>query len=400
VHLPTTDDLDELTARRFDNVDWDRVRLVVTPELFEGGKMSIAEIREAIGPGSEPLPFATHDRLGGARLLALHAVPSGTGALESLARIVFGQGSHETKDASVPNWLGIDASLTEYAPPRTAGYDERVFRAAASRCMEASRKDAWDPSGFLAGITQVLRDDPALASDDAARWEKAAERAEDIVSASRVFESFSSPDYSSEGAVLLAALRGDVEDVLAWRDEDIGGNGWTLTVAAVLVGLVHGRTAIGTALRPLPLDLALARLERAGLLSDSRSPSLEVVVHDSEEALIVDGAEVLAVPRSTASVSELADRLDTRDRGTASALLRLAQDMGWHQFVETTVGFDGPFMHELVEGSSRIRFRGQPQINYEVDADAVLAYARTESDTRVRDLLEQIVNQTDAPETR
>ena len=93
IHLESEDDRQELTARNFANVAWDRVPIHVSPELFSGGDVMPEDIQSAFSAeGSGPTDhtqFSLEDRLGGARLLALHAAPRDPVRFESVARIVF-----------------------------------------------------------------------------------------------------------------------------------------------------------------------------------------------------------------------------------------------------------------------------------------------------------------------
>ena len=375
VLVESDDDRDELTARRFDNVDWSRIDILVSPDLFRGGTVTGPEVRAAITSQSEACverDYELEDRLGGARLLLLQAAPRDPVRLEHVARLVFEPAlpRGRKKTSAIADWLRLDETLADYKPVKSAGYDERLFRAAAATCLTLRREDSWDGVRLVDEIDRLLVADTALRAGDRKRWAAAAERIRSIVDARRTFQGFRSAEYTTETAVLLAALRGGIDDVLAWGEEAIGGDRWSPAVAALLIGLVHGRTAAGSSLRDRPLDEILATIERDRLLGNPADRSVEVAAEGDGLSVEVDGSRMLSVEQATASTIEMVRRLDFDDQSTIGRLLEIASAQGWDDAIKTTLRFNGSFEHHVATQGSEITVRGDVQAVRELDRQA------------------------------
>jgi hypothetical protein len=400
VHLATVEDREELTARRFDNVDWSRLEYHVTPALFTGGDVTTNDLRQALGaekPRVTPRLFELEDRLGGGRLLALHAAPRDPIRVEHIARLAFEapRKRGRRKTTALADWLRLDESLAVYRPVKVAGYDERLFLAAAAVCLASRRTDSWDGLRLVDEIDRHLDADANLRQDDLARWRKAAERMRAILNATQAFRGFDAREYSTEAAVLLAALRGGVADVLGWKAEPIGGDPWNVTVAALLIGLVHGRTVIGMAFRDRPLDESLAMLERDRLIGSTDKRTVDVVVgaSASHEPLLfvdVDRRRVLSVAQEAPSTTEIVGRLDFEDPSTLGRLLEIAAEQGWDDAVKTTIRFKGSFDHQPVASGSMITVHGAPVITHELERDAFLERAQRDASESLRERLASV----------
>ncbi|MDX8152088.1 hypothetical protein SK069_10820 [Patulibacter brassicae] len=391
VHLETEDDLDELVARTFDNVDWSRVEYAVSPELFSGGDLTLEAVREALsGTQDGPAPkFELEDRLAGARLMALSTAEAHHD-LDAVALVALDAGQARTAAGGPGEWFVIDDSLASYSPSEGASFDERLFRAAAARCISTSRSDVWDGARLVGEIDELLKADHEVDGDDLARWAKAAERIREIVDAVRTFERLTTTEYSSEAAVLLAALRGRPADVLALMLEDIGGDAWTVTAAATLIGLVHGRHAMSVELRPEALDSVLARMERSRLIGSPWTPTVEVAADGAKSSLKVDGAAILEVPLPPKPLHDLLASIDVDISANREAVLEVVRIAGWQEVIRTTVIVPGTFSHTVERKTSRIEFHGDPVIEQGVDRTALEHRLETDADA-LRPVLERLV---------
>jgi len=158
--------------------------------------------------------------------------------------------------------------------------------------------------------------------------------------------------------------------VLAWDEEAIGGDRWSSAVAALLIGLVHGRTAAGSSLRDRPLDETLAAIERDRLLGTPAERSVEVAAEGNGLSVEVDGSRMLTVEQATASTIEMVRRLDFDDESTLGRLLQIASDNGWDDAIKTTLRFNGSFEHHVAMKGSEITVRGDVQAVRELDRQA------------------------------
>jgi hypothetical protein len=265
--------------------------------------------------------------------------------------------------------------------------------------MARSRSDAWDGAKFLTEIDVLVGNDGGLRPQQLTRWRAAADRMRSILDARRPFERFTSSDFSAEQAILLAALRGEVDDVLAWRSEQIGGDWWNRTVAALLIGLVHGRTACSIALRPVELDLVLAKVERerlaAGHAKGRHSPLQPVVTAVDSEGmswlvLEVSGTSVLSVPQEAPSTIELVRRLDFEDNTVMSRLLEIAAERGWDEAMTTTVRIAGAFETRPAARGAVIEFHGAPEFSTELDRVAFMRRVDAEDGDDLRESVRRL----------
>jgi len=399
VHLRTEEDLEELTARGYDNVDFGRATFRVTPEVFDGPDVDeqavSASVESALPSGSEAaLGFDLVDRLGGARLLALLAAPASVDALQTIGEVVF-QGARRRsrgKAKGVGKWLRVDSSLEKYAPAKSATYDERLFRAAAAVCLAQSRRDVWDGRAVLERVDAILTAEGALSPRELAKWTALSERMSAVLSAASPFTSFKPGPYSSEKALLLLLLRGEVEGVLAWDPSGVVADPWDRTVAALLVGLVHGRTTAPSGRRPAPLDAALVEIERGELLGHTREQLTVVAERQASETearvgLLVAGQTLVSLELGALTAAQLLEGLDHADPETETALLDVAVGLGWAETIRSTVTFDGGFVQEPTARGSTVRCSGVPRVSSSLDPQVFRERVEANDSAELRDAL-------------
>ena len=152
--------------------------------------------------------------------------------------------------------------------------------AAAAICIARDHRNAWDGLGVLEQVNTLLSEDDSLSAKDHSRWQAASARMRAYLMAVEPFTGFDKAGYSSDKALLLALIRGSIEDVLSWQEENVGADPRDLVVAATLIGLVHGRSVSPLSIRPV--DLLPASPPRAR--RDPRAPSGRLVArnHDGE----------------------------------------------------------------------------------------------------------------------
>jgi hypothetical protein len=397
VHLRGEDQLSELTARRFDNADFARLRYRVSPDMFGGERPSAEAVTAAVAAVASGWPtrdFATSGRLGGARLLALRAAPRTRAGLEQIVHIAFGSALSQPRGQpkGPADWIRLGPKLGEYRPAKSAGYDERVFLAAAAICIARDHRDAWDGLGVLKQVDALLSEDDSLSAKDRSRWQAASARMRAYLMAAKPFTGFDKAGYSSDKALLLALIRGSIEDVLSWHEENVGADPWDLVVAATLIGLVHGRSVSPLSIRPVGVDRLLARLERDEILG--RPPdngSLEITTVDAdggrELLLRVGGDAVLRVPQAPPTSVEVLDELDLGASAVQDQLVQIARARGWQDAIRTSLSFQASFEHTVAEGGSRIVIHGDVTVQPRIEADVFRAKVASDTSSELSRLL-------------
>ena len=303
IHLPSARDLREHQARVYSNVHAHDDLLRVTPELFES---EAADPETLTPPSASPeVDWRNIDRIRGAVNAALAAANSG----EQLALVAAMLGAAKLPaTVSVPPWLGwsdIDDHATPDARPQpdNALPDHVGFRAAYDVLGERDVAEAWSPNDVLDAVEARVRE-ADLAADAVDAMVRNLGRVRSIVNVEVDFEPFrpSTRALISAKALLLVLLRQELDQLLAWPDNETGADDATRIVAAVLAGRLRGLSRESTGLRSLELDdltaawavrVAKGRpapLGRAKFVANSRGTSLKIdgIEASAQDALLPD----------------------------------------------------------------------------------------------------------------
>ncbi|MBW9213234.1 hypothetical protein KV102_00140 [Mumia sp. zg.B53] len=289
IHLPSERDLREHRARGYSNVHAHDELLRVTPELFAS---ETVDTQALIPPKAAPaVDWRRIDRIRGAVNAAVRAASSG----EQLALVAALVGAPKLPAAmTVPPWLAWsevdDHNARVIRPqPDRAVPDHTVFRAAYEVLGERDVTEAWSPNAVLDAVEARVRK-ADLADDATDAMIRNLGRVRSIVNVEVDFEPFrpSARALVSAKALLLVLLRQELDQLLAWSDEETGADDATRVVAAVLAGRLRGLSRESTELRSLELDdltaswaVHVARgrpalLGKAHFVANSRGTSLQI----------------------------------------------------------------------------------------------------------------------------
>ena len=176
--------------------------------------------------------------------------------------------------------------------PDSALPDHVGFRAAYEVLGERDVTEAWSPNEVLDAVEARVRK-AGLADDAADAMVRNLGRVRSIVNVEVDFEPFrpSARALVSAKALLLVLLRQELDQLLAWSDEETGADDATRIVAAVLAGRLRGLSRESTELRSLELDDLTAAwavrvasggsasLGRAQFVANSRGTSAGMKAH-------------------------------------------------------------------------------------------------------------------------
>jgi hypothetical protein len=377
LHVESEDQRREFLARSFDNLDIGRIDVNVTPELFDGvDGVDAAQFRDELTRSAvekPAIPWDAADRLGGARALALRAVSGDVAHVRAVVSMLIGEMPKRTrrKPKAMRDWLAVTPALREFAPKKTSIFDERLFLAAAAVLLAGDRRDALDPSAVLGDVDRLLDSDSSIATADREHWRKARERIAGVIDGDSAFTRFRSEEPRTEKALLLALIRSEPHEVLAWGDEDIGAHNDDLLLAAVLVGLSAGRKTLSWKLRPAAIDLALAarELEDCGLAAPAHTSA--VVERDGELLIEVDGAVARALPLPPRPVTSMLEEIDLRDPEITAGLLDLCRRHDLGRAVTTTISVEGDAQLRSRAGGIDVESRGFPRVDSRIDTMAL-----------------------------
>lgn len=329
IHLPSERDLREHRARSYSNVHPHDQLLRVTPELFQSDAPDVV-IRSPASPVAS-VDWHRIDRTRGAINAAFESVSSGEQLVFAAALV----GTTKLPAAvSVPpwfRWLDLDDhDVPDTRPEPDPTLPDHVgFRAAYDVLGDRDVSAAWSPNEVLDAVESRVRE-TGLAGDAADAMVRNLGRVRSIVNVEVDFEPFRSSAHAlvSAKALLMVLLRQDLEQLLAWPDDETGADDATRVVAAALAGRLRGLARESTERRSLALDDLTAAwavrvahggsalLGKAQLVSNSRGTSLKI-----------DGVEV-------ASHGALLPNLVSKYQKTAEAKkealrIRISRAMGW-----------------------------------------------------------------------
>lgn len=329
IHLPSERDLREHRARGYSNVHPHDELLRVTPELFQSDASDQVTME---APTSAPaVDWRKVDRVRGAVNAAFASASSGEQLVLAAAFI----GATKLPAAvNVPEWFGW-VDLDDHADhaarpvPDTSRPDHVGFRAAYDVLGDRDASQAWSPNEVLDSVESRVRE-AGLADDAADALVRNLDRVRSIVNVEAEFERFRPTTRAliSAKALLLALLRPELDQLLAWPDDETGADDATRVVAAVLAGRLRGLARESTEQRSLALDdltaAWAARVARGGSASLGKP---QLVANSRSTSLKIDGVEVAS---QGALLPDLVSKYQkTADTKQEALRLKVARAMGW-----------------------------------------------------------------------
>jgi hypothetical protein len=271
------------------------------------------------------------DRIRGAVNAAVRSASSG----EQLALVAALVGATRLPAAvTVPPWLAWSDVDDHAAPdarpqPDSAVPDHVGFRAAYEVLGERDVTEAWSPNAVLDAVEARVRK-AGLADDAADAMIRNLGRVRSIVNVEVDFEPFrpSARALVSAKALLLVLLRQELEQLLAWSDEETGADDATRIVAAVLAGRLRGLSRESTELRSLALDdLTAAWAVRVARGGSALLGKAQFVANSRGTSLKIDGVEVAT---QSALLPDLLSKYQkTADAKKEATRIKVSRAMGW-----------------------------------------------------------------------
>lgn len=373
IHLPSERDLREHRARGYSNVHPHDHLLRVTPELFQSGASDVTTLSPA-GP-APAVDWHSVDRIRGAINAAFASVRSGEQLV--LAAALVGATKLPTA-VRVPAWFGWldldDHAAPDGRPEPTSTRPDHVgFRAAYDVLGDRDVSEAWSPNEVLDAVESRVRE-AGLADDAADAMVQNLNRVRSIVNVEADFEPFrpSARALVSAKALLLVLLRQELDQLLAWPDDETGADDVTRVVAAVLAGRLRGLARESTVLRTLALDdLTAAWAVRVACGGRASLGKAQLVANSRGTSLKIDGVEVAS---QRALLPDLVSKYEKTAEGRKQALrVKVSRAMGWP--VEYRVQIPAGASVEASEALITIATSGE-----------VVVEVATEEDTFVRRL--------------
>ncbi len=328
IHFRDKRALREHRARAYTNVHPHDELLQISPALFESEARGHVHI--AAPEGEISTDWNRVDRVRGAVSGIVAAVNCGEAL--SLAAGVLGA-DRPTGEETLPPWLGWPALIGADIESPSETTDERadrlMFQAAYRTLGLQDQTQSWSPTTVL----DTIRGKLATADLDGATLaivDRNLVYIRKLIDAEREFEPFrpSSP-YVAAKSLLMVLLRPDLEQLLAWSEDETGADTTTRSVAALLAGCLRGMARESTTSRSVALDdrtaawaVEVASGEEGGTLGKA-----EFLVDPSKTVLMLDGAEVFSssplVPRPEVLYQEIAP--DAR----LAARIGISRRFGW-----------------------------------------------------------------------
>ncbi|MFC7958859.1 hypothetical protein [Rhodococcoides kroppenstedtii] len=370
IHLRSERDLREHRTRVYGNVHPHDELLRVTPELF--GSDSSAQ--SVISPPSAvpAVDWRGIDRIRGAINAAFASATTGEQLVLAAALI----GVTKLPAAvGVPEWFGWldldDHSEPDARPqPDSARPDHVGFRAAYDVLGDRDVSEAWSPNEVLDAVESRVRE-ADLADDSADAMVRNLGRVRSIVNVEADFEPFrpSTRALISAKALLLVLLRQELDQLLAWSDDETGADDATRIVAAVLAGRLRGLSRESTELRSLALDDVTAawavRVARGGSTSLGKA---QLVANTRGTSVKIDGVEVAS---QSALLPDLAAKYQKTAEAKKEALrIKVSRAMGWP--VEARVHVPVGALVESSEAIIRISTTAEVLVDVVVDEDGFI----------------------------
>ncbi len=371
VHFRSQDELEEHSAREYENVRTDNLDLVVSPGVFGGGGVAVESVKTFL-EGLEAVNTTTADfldsidRLNGARTMLAAASPPRVEALRALGTLLDGKVPDEEQ---IPAW--IHAALIEEQPKAvTAGH--RLFAAAADVLRKEDRAAAWKPLEVLSRVEEKLAS-TKMSKKNEAEISKNLRPIGAILRNERDFKPFEKDSgLPAAKALLLALLRPDPDRLMSWDRAETGADDGVMLGAGVLVGLLRGHKKLPLEWRTPVLDqllgeqavTAVARIVPDALRSLSSGGNLI-----AEERATQDGGALVqllwgeqVVIEKTRGAPSAAERLlgsDLSDPANRDIAIYICRAQGWADCVSTTMAASsGTFALDVRDKSISITVPG------------------------------------------
>lgn len=365
IHLPSERDLREHRARGYGNVHAHDDLLRVTPELFGS---EAGDPRALTPPGAAPaVDWRRIDRIRGAVNAAVRSARSG----EQLGLAAMMVGATKLPDAvSAPPWLAwseVDDHAAHDARPQPDGAvpDHVGFRAAYDVLGERDVAQAWSPNEVLDEVEARVRK-AGLADDAAEAMIRNLSRVRSIVNVEVDFEPFrpSARALISAKALLLVLLRQELDQLVAWSDEETGADDATRMLATVLAGRLRGLSRESIELRSLQLDdLTAAWAVRVARGGSALLGKAQFGTNSRGTSLKIDGVEVATqeplLPDLLAKYQKIAEAKKEATR------IKVSRAMGWP--VEYRV--EVPPSASIESGDAFITIASSDEIDLKVSVD-------------------------------
>ena len=368
IHLPTEAAVDDFASRAFDNVP-SQLEVAASPELFDGGRWSIADLPPE-GDEDRPEDLSESDRRSGG-LLGISAATRCTPTEVSTLTALLSGAAPRRLDRREPHWLFPDASEDD---------ETRVFKAIERVLLDTDAARDWRPPKVLDRF-QAAVGDLELTADVRGTAEKYFDRMRGIVSLEVDFEPLRPGGLRPLKAALLVLLRRELERQLEWDRSESGADPAEARTAAYYAGILSRRSRLPLKLRPDLLDRLLAdgEAEQAGGLGAPSFDRAKLEVSWTERdnshvcTISLDGETVVERVHPGASTTD-------RIRATVAAgeldemtALPLAEAAGWDDLMWTMVGpIDRIRVVAEKKGRAMLRVEGRADVEHGVDADSVL----------------------------
>lgn len=294
IHFRDERTLREHRARGYSNVHPHGDLLRVSPELFEPS----ASTEVSIAPPAEAsaVDWLSIDRVRGALNAALAASESG----EALAIAAGLLGAKPLPvGTNIPpwlNWVGLTSDPPAPDSESDAEMADRLLFQTAYRILGLrDQTESWSPSEVLQEMTVDIAA-RQLNEGVQAIVDVNLQRVREISNIERDFEPFRNPGspYVAAKSLLMVLLRPDLEQLLAWPNEETGADETTRVVAALLAGRLRGIARESVNLRSIALDdLTAAWAVRAARGEHQTSlGKAAFMADDAHTAVLLDGVEL------------------------------------------------------------------------------------------------------------
>ncbi|PKH38459.1 hypothetical protein SAMN05192575_1178 [Nocardioides alpinus] len=329
IHFPSERDLREHRARGYSNVHPHDQLLRATPELFQSDASDVISLSPA--SPAPAIDWRSIDRVRGAINAVFASVRSGDQLV--LAAALVGA-TKLPATVSVPAWFGW-LDLDDHAAPDTRPKPDSTrpdhvgFRAAYDVLGDRDVSEAWSPNEVLDAVERRVRD-AGLAADAADAMVQNFSRVRSIVNVEVDFEPFrpSARALVSAKALLLVLLRQELDQLLAWPDDETGADDATRVAAAALAGRLRGLARESTELRSLALDdLTAAWAVRVSCGGSAVLGKAQLVANSRGTSLKIGGVEVAS---HGALLPDLVSKYQKTAESKKEALrIKVSRAMGW-----------------------------------------------------------------------
>jgi hypothetical protein len=387
IHFRSQEELDEHTAREYENIE-SSIPLEVSPGLFEGGSVSLdelgaflAELDDVSSDLGDRLELS--DRVTGAHCLMLFAAPADLATLRQLVRFVVGKPApkSQAQKGAVPGWLSPE--LLSGRATSAGGVDAALFGACCSVLRAIDRQAAWRALDVLNRVEKAV-EEYELAPEDLEEIKRNLRPIASILRNERDFKPFEhGAGLDAAKAFLMVLLRPEPGRLFSWNVNESGADESVTILAAALVGLLRGHKKLSTEYRNVALDRFLAErvaVQTAATVPDAVKPMVagEIVVEaappsessEAERAIVRLGSQVLVeklVP--TPGLLETLKGADLQDGSVRLIAIDLCREMGWTDCVQSVVrAAGGEILPEAKGKFVTFRFPGLIDVEYVLDA--------------------------------